>query len=245
MEYEVRAPPPNLIPLPPRACFTSLGSFYGPFPTTGAFVSIFPPFPEGSGGDEPARLPGVYSGGGGTAVGGESHPGDAIHDGSVSEVPRRASGGGGGGIPVLSALPLKEKSAVVVGEDELTLDGGSGSRIVGGGAGGIGDRGRVDQAAGENLESMEDKASLYGEAAGRALSGGDRLSLAGTTAASTVKDGVAEPGGGETGCSPLSGAGEGGTAAPAVVVSSKRKSPAAVGGIEKGEKVGAFVDQQG
>ncbi|CAM9592522.1 unnamed protein product [Ectocarpus sp. 6 AP-2014] len=241
VEYEVRAPPPNVIPLPPRACFTALGSFYGPFPTAGAFVSIFPPFPEGSGGGEPACLPRVHSGGGGTAAGGESPRGDAIHGGSVSEVPRRASGGGGGGgTPVSSAPPLKEERAVVVGEGGLIMDGGSGGRTVASGAGVVGDGGRVDQTVGEKLGFMEEKGNQYGEAAGRASSGGDCLGLVDTPAASAANNGAAELGGGETGGSPLSGVVEGGTAARAAIVSSKRKSPAAVDGVEIGEKVGAF-----
>ncbi|CAB1111690.1 unnamed protein product [Ectocarpus sp. CCAP 1310/34] len=237
VEYEVRAPPPNLIPLPQRACFTALGSFYGSFPTAGAFVSIFPPFPEGSGGGEPARLPRVHSGGGGTAVGGKSPRGDAIHGGSVSEVPRRASGsGGGGGTPGFSAPSLMEERTAVVGEGGLITDGGSGGRTVGGYDGVVGDGGTVDQTAGEKLGFMEGKANRYGEAAGRATSGGDGLGLAGTPAASAANNGVAGLGGGETGGSPLSGVVEGGTAAPAVIVSSKRKSPAAVDEVEKGEK---------
>ncbi|CAN0177085.1 unnamed protein product, partial [Ectocarpus sp. 4 AP-2014] len=241
VEYEVRAPPPNLIPLPPRACFTALGSFYGPFPTAGAFVSIFPPFPEGSGGGEPARLPRVHSGGGGTALGGESPRGDAIHGGNLSEVPQRASGGGGGGgTPVFSAPPLKEERAAVAGEGGLIMDDGSGGRTVGSCAGVVGNGGNVDQTAGEKLGFVEEKGNRYGEAAGRASSGCDRLGLAGTPAASSANNGAAELGGGETGGSPLSGVVEDGTTSPTVVVSSKRKSPAAVDGVEKGEKVGAF-----
>ncbi|CAN0454745.1 unnamed protein product [Ectocarpus sp. 12 AP-2014] len=241
VEYEVRAPPPSLIPLPPRACFTALGSFYGPFLTAGAFVSIFPPFPEGSGGGEPARLPRVHSGGGGTTVGGESPRGDAIHGGSVSEVPRRASGGGGGvGTPGFSTPPLKEERTAVVGEGGLIMDGGSGGRTVGGCAGVVGDGGSVDQTAGEKLGFMEEKGNRYGEAAGRASSGGNGLGLAGTPAASAANIGAAELGGGETGGSPLSGVVQGRTAAPAVIVSSKRKSPTAVDGVEKGQKVGAI-----
>ncbi|CAN0504549.1 unnamed protein product, partial [Ectocarpus sp. 8 AP-2014] len=87
---------------------------------------------------------------------------------------------------------------------------------------------------------MEEKGNRYGEAAGRASSGGDGLGLAGTPAASAANNDSAELGSGETGGSPLSGVVEGRTAAPAVIVSSKRKSPAAVDGVEKGEKVGAF-----
>ncbi|CAM9907027.1 unnamed protein product, partial [Ectocarpus sp. 12 AP-2014] len=244
VEYEVRAPPPNLIPLLPRACFTALGSFYGPFPTAGSFVSIFPPFPEGSGGGEPARLPMVHSGGCGTTVGGESPRGDAIHGGSVSEVPRRTysgGGGGGGGTPGFSTPPLKEERTAVVGEGGLIMDGGGGGRTVGGCVGVVGDGGSVDQTAGENIGFMEEKGNRHGEAAGRASSGGDGLGQAGTPAASAANNGAAELGGGETGGSQLSCVVEGRTAAPAVIVSSKRKSPAAVDGVEKEQKVGASV----